>query len=54
MDKDIKEEGNDISTKDQFEKVKPFQELSDEISTNPKLEKNQPTLHPKDFDQIEY
>ncbi|MCM3670473.1 hypothetical protein M3181_16020 [Mesobacillus maritimus] len=35
-------------------KVKPFVELSEEISNNPNLENRQPTPQQKEFDEIEY
>lgn len=54
IDKNINRTGNDHLPNDQYDKVKSFQELSDEISTNPKLKHMQPTPQPKNFDEIEY
>lgn len=42
------------STNNQFNKVKLFQELSDELEANPELRNMQPTPEPKDFEEIEY
>lgn len=54
MDKNIKDKKSNYSTSEAIEKVKPFQELSDEIQSTPELENIQPTPHPKDFEVIEY
>ncbi|WP_179151930.1 hypothetical protein [Oceanobacillus senegalensis] len=35
-------------------KTKSYQEMNDEISTNPDLKQTQPTYDPKDFEEIEY
>lgn len=48
---------NDKTNKKHYEqlgKVKPYQEINDEISENNKLKQKQPTPQPQDFDEIEY
>lgn len=53
MDEGINRKEND-ETNEKFEQVKSFQEISDEISKKPNMEKRQPTPQPKDFDEIDY
>lgn len=35
-------------------KVKAFQEISDEIQSNPELKHIKPTVQPKEIEEIEY
>lgn len=41
-------------SKEQYGKVKSYQEINNEISKNEKLKNKKPTLQPQDFDEIEY
>lgn len=41
-------------THKKVKKVKSFQEISEEIKTNPNLKNTQPTIQPKEIDEIEY
>ncbi|MEK3887862.1 hypothetical protein [Bacillus sp. FSL K6-3431] len=53
MDKN-KEKKPDSSPNKPFDQGKAFQEVSEEMATNPKLKEMRPTPQPKDFDEIEY
>ncbi len=45
---------NDKPAKEQFGKVKSYQETNEEIAKNDKLKQKQPTPKPDDFEEIEY
>lgn len=54
MDKDSGRKGNNKTSDEQFDQVKSFQEISDEMAIKPNLKQRQPTPQPKDFDEIDY
>ncbi|WP_158701725.1 hypothetical protein [Lentibacillus sp. Marseille-P4043] len=45
---------NKKDSKQQFGKVKPYQEINDVISQNEELKQRQPTPQPEDFEEIDY
>ncbi|MGY0691858.1 hypothetical protein ACW2QC_03585 [Virgibacillus sp. FSP13] len=45
---------NKKHARQQFGKVKPYQEINEEISQNEKLKQKQPTPQPEDFEEIDY
>lgn len=54
MGKNFKGEKSDQPSNEQFEKIKSFQELTDDIAGDPNLKQRQPTPQPKEMDEIEY
>lgn len=54
MGKDFKGKKSVDSSNEQSEKVTSFQELTEDIVTDPNLKQRQPTPQPKEMDEIEY
>jgi len=54
MGKDLKGKKSVDSSNEQSEKVTSFQELTEDIVTDPNLKQRQPTPQPKEMDEIEY
>ncbi|SES64396.1 hypothetical protein SAMN05216389_101220 [Oceanobacillus limi] len=50
----MSEEKKQTNAKERFGKVKAYQEINKEISTENEVKKQRPTPQPKDFDEIEY
>lgn len=51
---DHNKENKKHTKKQQFGKVKPYQEMNDEIRRNNELKQMQPTPQPQDFEEIDY
>lgn len=54
MSKNFKGKKSGESSNKQPEKVTSFQELTEDIVTDPNLKQRQPTPQPKEMDEIEY
>lgn len=54
MGKNFKGKKSAESLTEQPEKVPSFQELTEDIATDPNLKQRQPTPQPKEMDEIEY
>ncbi|GGB34193.1 hypothetical protein F3157_05065 [Virgibacillus dakarensis] len=49
-----KNKGNKKHSKEQLGKVKPYQEINNEITSKNELKQMQPTPQPQDFEEIDY